>query len=457
MTESAYSYLCFGCVELVNHARTAKYLRWAASQGAWADMRCCPEMLSECWCPADGDLSDFSDPITDGACWIDELVPESPEFLGLYVRSIDGVNDSAYARAATGNVGDGVTLGRSATGGKTFTVHGIILATSCAGADYGMEYVSRVLEQGGCGAGTCLGGCGDLGACGTTCMTLRVNCPDPDLDVDNGLRQWVNAGLSDGLKEATDDASEACRCCWREVVFTITAETRRAFAVDPVVCIDKDADLENTATRCFNWLGCEDLFPPDDCTTDPVCDNPVCDLPRAPQRVRTCFCEPMGVSIDCCCASDAANNRDETFRVVLDAGKNPADGAFTAKGLRNCRVKFYTADPRRPCPSDSAIAAKGYGEAQECARLDIPYLKPGAQLVIDGRSDRITVQCDAKCYPGWNAVYGPNGSSPFPLLSSCRGIFVCVEWDLGNTQFVDDIGAGAVRSHVRVERFRVYG
>lgn len=456
MSSRPFSYFCFGCMELANNARLAAYVAWAAQTGAWANSNCCIEMPNECWCPLDGDIADYTDPITDAACWYDPLVPESSEFLGMMVTKVVGLDDSAFARETSENVGRGVTLGRPQSGGGTFMIEAVLIATSCCGMDYGREFVSRVLEGGGCGAGSCLTGCGDLGSCGLTCMTARVCCPEEEVD-DTGLWQWVNAGLVEGMKRIDEEVNEQCDCCWRKFTFTIQTETKQAYSIVPTVCLDKDADLENVATRCFDWNSCDVVFEPDLCTTDPLCDNEPCVLPQPPQRVNFCFCEPMGVSVDCCCATDQANHRDETFRVIIDAGKNPADPLFTARGLRNARVKFFTNDPKLPCPSDDAAAARAWGDAQLCAELLIPYLKPGAQVIIDGRTDRITVQCDNQCFPGWNSVFGPNGSDPFPLLSSCNGIFVCVEWDLGNTQFVDNPAGGQVRSHVKIERYKVRG
>ncbi len=456
MTVRPFSYFCFGCTELANNARLAKYVQWAAAEGLWSGMDCCIEMPHECWCPTDGEPGDFADPVTDDVCWYDPEIPESSEYLGMYVKSVVGLNDSTFARSSTQNIGRGATLGRPQNGGRTFQVTALLIATSCCGMDYGQEFVRRVLEQGGCGVGSCLGGCGDLGSCGLACMTARTCCPDDD-ETDTGLWQWVNAGTIDGVKTVADGGSGSCDCCLREVTFTIQTETPEAYSVEPVVCIDKDADLENTATRCFDWEnGCPDAFDADpDCTEDPTCPPFGCVLPQPPQRTNYCFCEPYAVSIDCCCADDQPAHRDETYRITIDAGKNPFDVGFNARGLRNLRLKFYTNDPKRPCPSDDVIAAAGYGDADECARLEVPYLKPGARLVIDGRTDRIHVECDNKCFPGWNSVYGPNGSDPFPLLSSCNGIYVCVEWDAGNTQFVDNPAGGQVRSHVKIERFKV--
>jgi len=453
MSANVFPYMMWGCVELANNARLHKYVQWAASEGAWADADCCIEMPHECFCPLDGSPDDFVDPVTDNACWIDAQVPESPEFLGMFISSVTGLNDSTFARTATENVGRGVTLGRPTVGGRTFAVEAWLIGTSCCGIDYGEEFIKRILENGGCGAGTCLEGCGDLGSCGLTCMTARTCCPEEGDDP--GLWQWVNVGVVDGLKEVVGE-SGSCRCCMRKVTFTVQAETPQAYSCDPVVCLDKDADLENTATKCFDWRDCDETFVTDpECTDDPFCPPGACVLPSPPQRVNYCFCEPQGVSIDCCCAADQANHRDETFRLIIDAGKNPADFNFTTGGLRNLRIKLYANDPKKPCPSDDEVAALLWGSDDECALLEIPYLKPGAQLILDGRTDRITVQCDNKCYPGWNSVYGVNGSDPFPLLSSCNGVFVCVEWDLAHTQFVDNVGAGAVRSHVRIERYKV--
>ena len=458
MTTNAadFSYLLWGCQELVNHARLSRYLDWAAEQGMWPGPECCVQMRNECWCPNDGIPADYTDPATDGACWYDPLIPESAEFLGVYVKSVGGLRDSAFSRASTDNIGRGVTLGRPRSGSRVFAFEVRLVATSCCGMDYGIEYVRRALEQGGCGVGTCLEGCGEFGSCGLTCMTGRVCCPSGE--VDTGIRQWVNVGLVDGLTEV-EQQDVYCQCCQRDFTFTVQSETSTSYACTPVVCLDKDADLENTATRCFDWInGCPDVIEQDpECTDDPACPPDACVLPAPPQRVNTCFCEPVGVSIDCCCPGDQANHRDETYRITISAGNDPTNIPFATYGLRNMRLKLYTNDPKKPCPSDDFVAAQLWGSGDECATLEIPFLKAGAKLVLDGRTERVTVECDGQCYPGWASVFAPFGDDPFPLLSSCHGIFACVEWDLGTTQFVNDPGQGKVPSHVKIERFPVYG
>lgn len=451
-----FSFMLYGCTELANNARLSAYVQWAAETGAWEGSDCCVEMPRECWCPNDGLPTDYVDPITDGACWVDPLVPESSEYLGLYITNVGGLRDSAFTRGATENIGRGVTLGRGRSGSRVFTITALVIGTSCCGVDYGIEYLRRVLEQGGCGAGTCLEGCDALGSCGLTCMTGRVCCPEGETD--DGLRQWVNVGLVDGVKEVEESGMANCHCCMREVTFIVQSETAESYSCDPVICLDKDADLENTATRCFDWInGCPDELEQDpECTDDPACPPNACVLPAPPNRVNNCFCEPIGVSIDCCCAADQANHRDETYRITITAGRDPSNVPYTQYGQRNTRVKLYTNDPKKSCPSDDFVAAQQWSRGDECASLDIPFLKPGAKLVIDGRTERVSVECDGKCYPGWASVFAPTGDDPFPILSSCNGIFACIEWDLGTTQFEVDPGAGKIPAHVKVERFKVY-
>lgn len=456
MSSLPFSYLCFGCSEIVNHARLAAYIRNASMNGLWENLECCIELQDACYCPADGVPEQYVSPAADGVCWYDPSIPESPDFLGMFITSVTGLNDSTFSRQTTGNLGRGITLNRPQTGGRTFAIEAIMIATSCCGMDYGSEFIRRTLELGGCGNGSCIGGCGDLGNCGLSCMTGRTCCPSFEGD-DSGLRQWVNVGLIDGLTEVSEGDTADCRCCWRKVTFTVQSETPESYSIEPVICIDKNADLENVAVKCFDWYSCDDPNETEpDCTDDPNCAPDACVLPSPPQRVNYCWCEPLGVSIDCCCPDELSNHRDETYRITIDAGVNPSDAGFIANGLRSARIKFYTADPKLPCPSDDDVSAGLWGEAQECALLEVPYLKPGSRIVIDGRLDKITVECDGQCFPGAGSVFGVNGADPFPLLASCAGIFICIEWDLQHTQFVDDAGAGAVPSHVKIERYKVY-
>lgn len=455
MSNVDWSFFQYGCQEVANNARLKAYTQWAATEGLWSGSNCCVEMPNDCYCPFDGLPSEYTDPITDEVCWYDPLIPESAEFLGVYITKVTGLRASTFARSPQENIGSGVTLGRPSTGSRVFQVEALVVATSCCGMDYGLEYLRRTLELGGCGVGKCLEGCGDLGNCGLTCITARVCCPEGE--VDNGLRKWVNVGLVDGLAPVEDDTSASCKCCMQRITFTLQSEDRYAFGCEPVVCLDKDADLEDTRIECFDWNSCTLPFAQDECTVDPLCVDPTCILPQPPSVVDNCFCEPMGVSIDCCCVPEFANHRDETFVVTLTAGKNPNDANYSNRGQRNTRLIFYNNDPKKSCPDDQAVVEREWGEADECARLEIPYLKPGATVVFDGRTQRITVECDGQCYPGTGTVYGARGTDPFPLLASCQGIFVCVEYDLANTQFESNPGLGIVPAHTKIERYQVYG
>src|SRR3989304_3919489 len=176
------------------------------------------------------------------------------------------------------------------------------------------------------------------------------------------------------------------------------------------------------AAGVFDGLnGCPAPVVQTECTDDPFCPPDACVLPSPPQRIDYCFCEPLGVSVDCCCVPDIAANRDETYRVVIDAGKNPNDANFTARGMRNARVLFYQHDPKRPCPSDDEVAAGLWTINDACAVLEIPFLRPGSQVIIDGRTERITVECDSRCYPGWQNGFGGGGAGPGPVVRAGAG------------------------------------
>src|SRR5262249_36861937 len=105
------------------------------------------------------------DPVSDLAPWYDPDVPESADFAGLMVLSVDGLDDYPVRRSTTAAVSGGASIGPARAQPRTLTVTGILLGATCCAVDYGLHWLGEALV--GCTEGNCDG----------DCLTLYNCCP----------------------------------------------------------------------------------------------------------------------------------------------------------------------------------------------------------------------------------------------------------------------------------------
>ena len=464
------SFVCYGCSDIVNDQRTYKYLQWAKTQGLFPD-NCCPSDILNCGCD-DDEPEPFIDPVTDNVCWYDPEIPESNGFLGLVITRMIGLGSSTYSRNVTDNSRFGSNIGLEAIAGKSIIFEGYLLATNCDSIEYGFQYMKSQLETPVCNPSSCGN---STGSCGTRNLIVRNFCPENMLSDDSGLREFINAGVVDGLEELPEqDASTHCCCVMREVTFTIQTDREHSFTpfeIAPIV-LDEDADDSDPACfdfesccatdpsvgrYCYDWGTCSAI--PCNCSNcefDHLCPNQGVSLIRKKPLVReSCFCEPMETTRNCFCDADLPNHLKTTYQIIIDSGFDSSSN-FSELGLRNVRLRIWDNPLGLPCP-DASPADKEYWDCQNpCFSLDIPYIPQSSSLVIDGRSESITLNCKGQCVDWSDRVTGINASRiVWPLDASCRGKAFCVEWDYDNTSY-NTIAGVAKPSHVTIRQFRKY-
>lgn len=164
-------YMTVDGVEVVNSARLEVYAQTVGTPLTSGPACGCPALTAE----ALGDLP-YVTPEVDDAPWWDPGVPESGEFAGWMVTSVDGLDDHPVTRQVTGAVTGGAALGPARVQPRTITITGVLLGASCCGVAYGLRWLARVLQ--GCTGRGC-GGCRG-GGCGGGDVTLFACCPPPD-------------------------------------------------------------------------------------------------------------------------------------------------------------------------------------------------------------------------------------------------------------------------------------
>lgn len=443
-----HSYAQFGCAPFADNARTFAYHQWACANNLYPSE--CEIEMFDCSCDLDDPLVPFTNPIDDIAPWYDPNDPASSEFLGAYIQRIDGIADSTIEREPAKAFGDGTILNKPRLAGRSFVFTMILLSTSCRGADYGFEWIRRVLETDlcGCGPEPCEG-------CYGKRLTIRRSCDDPT-PCDTGLRSWESTGVVDGLKLASDPDGSCC-CTVQTVTATLQSESPYSHGCEDIACNYVSSEEGTYFDKCFDWAAacddcCEDRDAPprkecDRCQTDLLCscyggDDPV---PASIPTDNPCYCEPLVRRIQSCCVDDiGAAGYDTALKMEIfsgfDTGVDADALAFRDLGLRNVRISVYENPDSLPCITDEeSYDAWCATRPSPRFELQIPYVPSNALLTIDGRSNRVFMECDGVCRPFPYAIDSLKGSL-FPLVTRCAPMMAMIEWDGLNSQFKDEPG-----------------
>lgn len=449
-----HSYAQFGCAAFADNARTFAYHQWACANNLYPEG--CEVELLDCSCDLDDPATPFRNPALDFAPWYDPNDPASAEFLGVMILKVDGVADSTIEREPVKAFGDGTILNRPRLAGRSLTFEVILLSTSCRGADFGVEWLRRVLETDLCGCGP--EPCGD---CYGKRLTLRRSCDSP-VPCDTGLRSWEGVGVVDGLKIISDPDATCC-CVVQRATFMVQSESPFSYGCEAVAC---NVSIDQPGTYfdvCFDWAkacneDCCESGPQkrkecDRCLTDMLCtcygtDDP---LPVSLVAEDTCYCEPLLRRVQACCVNDVgAAGYDTAMKLELFSGFDFTQApsivtvggqqitydplAFRDLGLRNVRLSIWDNPDGLPCIKDQASYDAWCAQHPKPRfELQIPYVPSNARLTIDGRANRVFMECDGVCRPFPYSLDSMKGNL-FPFVTSCEPMMVTVEWDILNAQ-----------------------
>ena len=172
-------YLAFGGNEVINSERVRGYSQTANCPMFWLKGAPC-STLSEA-------VGDFEYNYQDiaSAPWYDSTAAEiSTRFFGAYGLEISGVEDSTRVASVTEGIDDGGMIGRARRATRNVKVRTLLLGQGQDAVEYGMSWLSRVLDP---------DGCGQLSEdCGTAEMTVFSSCP-PERRMVPGYTEWVES------------------------------------------------------------------------------------------------------------------------------------------------------------------------------------------------------------------------------------------------------------------------
>jgi hypothetical protein len=414
--------------EVVNVARTTVYLR--AGYGP-------PNLkvAGDCDCPEDQlrilvgcDADPYSDPVTDGAPWVDAAIPESADFAGLYVTSFEGL-ESTYTREVTDILTGGV-LGRLRAAPRTLTWKGFLFGRTCCSVAYGLRWLTSVLRQSKCGA-ECGGEKLDLLVCCPPVEDAPNDCgcgalPAPGIPADDdAFRTLYNTGLVEGpLVKSQRGTSGRCGCSTiMEVEFSIVAGNPHLYRA-PVPL----ADGKTFETGlCPDWLvvaSPSECPPPEagvftpacDQTLTPVATDPKCVTPTLPPVFtvdESCFCDPFAPTS--VCVPVPASTYGMNFQGA------PVFSVYSgSEALRSTTIRLV----ENPLAGDCDVV--GADPCNFCEFITIRWFPAFSTLTIDGVNRRVTITT-----PGGDVQSGEQfmvGNYAWPILE-CIDYCVCVTVD----------------------------
>lgn len=448
MSTGNVSLACYGCVDFANNERTFAYYRWACANNMFP-AGCKPDIRDLCMCAADAPLTPFVDPITDGVCWYDPSVPESSHFLGIIVLNRP-YESATFSRDTSDGFIEGSILNRPKILGKSFVFEALILATSSEGKNYGEEWLKSLLRDSPCTSSE-----NDCESCFGKRMGMRKFCPDIE-STDDGIHEWFGVGLTEDVT-STDDASTRQACCdiLYPITFTLQSSSPYSFSSTEFAVCEKPVDPDDYV-RCYDWtqdcLECCEAVECDRCKYDPVCTCFPFIIPEpALPRDNACdICTPLAKIYECCGTGELPATYDSTFKIEIFSGYDVNNQAFLDSGMRDFTFKIYENPKDFPCITDDDSYALWCNE-NPCTEFAVNYIPYNSTLVIDGRTQKVTLNCNGSCASFQHKIASTVGEL-FPLLSKCTPMMFSSEFSYYTSQLLDG-APGVSPSSIKITRY----
>lgn len=383
-------------------------------------------------------FTDYQTPALDPAPWYDPDLSRSAEYLGFLPLSVVGVDDNPRGRNVTNAVGGGGVFGPVRNLPRTMTVTGLVIGTTCCGAEYGLHFLSEVLS--GCTGEACDGDCLNMYACcpdGETLTAAQFNA--------KYRRTFRRTALVSGPTVVKRDGTGQCAsgsCAGGgdilTVEFVLVAANPWAWT-DTIPLLDVPLPAPSPSTPCINWClrnpvtgtgacpASDCLF--GDCAADDSCGDPLAAVPAPPQPTTplTSFCVPLGTE-SACYDIDLSMRPEwssDVPMIVLESGSSV---------LRNVRITVFTK------PAGSLLNCAAIADQDRCDPVEqfvVTYMPAGAVLTLDGQVGRALLVCNDTCQTA-STVYGDQNGGPVRFTElGCATYCLCIETDPAYPPAVD--------------------
>lgn len=433
------NYLNFAGIEISN-CRTVFYAQNGFNAGGlnWMPCTCCADdfyLVDNCG-------TAYTTPTLDKMGWVSTKEPDSADWAGLVITSIEGLDIAPTTRSITDRINDGGQFGRQRRNARPITVRAISVGRTCTAAWWGVRWLNEALRESSCASGNCGGE--DL-TYYLSCPDFKGSCliPNSPSAITTAIapykRTLHDVALTDGLTVTDQITLSRCSCngsnCTLPVVeFTLTAANPYAFAEPSVVLTDKSVFACTGGGTCPTWYVVDDGSIPFDpcaepaaCATDTVCATvPV--PPDPPLLQDPCVCDPITLTTTC---------YDIPAASFSDLGQTVP--VFTIKAgtdaLRGLAVRFIPKD-------GNAVNA-----CDTCFEINLPYLPPKATWTFDAAQRETTITCGGRSDSA--TVTGDDGGPlSWPVFECVPTAYaMCVTLGCGSTVTGVTVNASMVARH----------
>jgi hypothetical protein len=404
------SWLCLGGTPLTEACRSQVYAQ-NGFRPHGVEINACGCCGTPAQWAAAMDDAPYTNPTDDKAPWYSTSEPDSGDFGGFMVTSIDGLGAGPITRSLTQRAnGRGSFLGPAVQSSPVITITGILFGKTCCSVDYGLRWLGNVL-QGSCGA-DCDGDqlafldcCPDFDACATAAVT-PYDCLTPHLRYLEGVQLVASPKINQRYGACCGDCNGTA---YMEISFQLAATSPCVYRNPVHLATDQPFDAADPVACDITWVlvgpggTCPDdtiCAEPDDCLAgDPCADVP--SPPTAPVPSNPCICTSF-------------NTRRTVVEIPAGSIPEYTEGVpvvsvFSGpKDLRQLRVRFWlanagqTVDELDPCTA--------------CGEVTLSRVPTGSTFTFDAKTRKATITC-----PDANDV------DATPLMGSAGGRLP-VEW-----------------------------
>lgn len=404
-------YLSLGGAEIANSARTLAY---TARHLPGLDLRgcdACDGMHNALNSPP------YASPEFDTAPWYEITDPDTIDFYGLYVTSVDGLEDSSATLTVTELIGDGAVHSQSRHGGKEVRVRGILVARTRAGMNAGMRYLKSTTDGIPCGAGV---------DCLERTLQWFTECPGAVTSaiaaglVSQYRRTSYRVKMLDGLSVVREHPVR--NGFVTEVEFTLAVGVPWSFT-DLVPTVTSTGLPTSTVAE----VTCSPQSAYDDLLLDP--SGPVLPQPPVPPAVSV-IDMPTSWSRRTAVIPESKVRRWGRLAEVIEVNTG-------GSALRNLRIRFYL--------DDNGLPGLDYPECDYEGEFLVTYVPANSSMRIHGILRTIEVLTPSGVKPAGHLVMGSDGRPPtWPTLGCIRPYLVVMDAasGLGSANVVISIALG---------------
>lgn len=399
------SWLCLGGTTITESCRSLVYAQNGFRPEGVEIFPCGCCGTAAQWAAAMQDAP-YTNPADDEAPWYDTSEPDSGDFGGFMVTSIDGLGSGPITRTLTQRAnGRGSFIGPAIQSSPVITVTGILFGKTCCSVDFGLRWLGTIL-QGSCGSDcdgdtlSFLNCCPDFDACAeANPVVTPFDCLTPHLRYLEGVQLIQSpsvtrrfgscCGKCDGTSymEITFQLAADAPCIYRDPVEIVSGQT---FDPDPEPdgC-DIEWVLVGDGESCPDDAEC---VPVSDCLTDDCTGAPT--PPKAPTPDNPCICL-------------AFNTRRSV--VEIPAGTIPefTEGLPVLKvysgsqRLRQVRVRFFVANQGQTIDD--------VDQCDTCGEVTLAFIPESSTFEFNGKTRMATITCPGASPQDASTLMGSTG------------------------------------------------